>query len=213
MRRVRAAASRIARIVVAVLTGPTVTPSPPPVPAAGLTTESYRHLAADRTTLNFEGLIEDLQSQTRAGDVVLFHACCHNPTGVDPTTEQWRQLAGVIRQQRLLPLIDFAYQGFGRGLDEDAAGLQAILNENDEAIVCNSFSKNFGLYSERVGAISLVAADDAQAGAARYRESCGHADHQRERVGERRDGVLLEILGEGGLADDIGAQPGSFPGQ
>lgn len=135
--------------------------------AAGLTTESYRHLAADRTSLDFDGLVEDLKTKTRAGDVVLLHACCHNPTGVDPTKEQWDQIAEVVQQQRLLPLVDFAYQGFGHGLQEDAAGLHAILGQTGEAIVCNSFSKNFGLYSERVGAVSLVARDETQAGVAK----------------------------------------------
>lgn len=135
--------------------------------AAGVATESYRHLAADRTTLDFDGMVDDLQSKTKPGDTVLLHACCHNPTGVDPTLEQWVQLAGILREKQLLPLIDFAYQGFGHGLQEDAAGLHAILNENDEAIVCSSFSKNFGLYSERVGAVSLVAADAAQSIAAK----------------------------------------------
>ncbi len=134
--------------------------------AAGLPAEPYRYLAADRTTLDFDGMIDDLQSKASAGDAVLLHACCHNPTGVDPTIEQWQQLATVIGDKRLLPLIDFAYQGFGNGLEQDAAGLHAILAATDEAIVCSSFSKNFGLYGERVGAVSLVAAEPSQTKAA-----------------------------------------------
>jgi aspartate/tyrosine/aromatic aminotransferase len=100
------------------------------------------------------------------GDVVLLHACCHNPTGVDPSSPQWRQIAAVLSEKQLLPLIDFAYQGFGNGLEQDAHAIAAVLERCDEAIVCSSFSKNFGLYGERVGALSLVAADDSTARAA-----------------------------------------------
>ncbi|MEL7264669.1 MAG: aminotransferase class I/II-fold pyridoxal phosphate-dependent enzyme, partial [Planctomycetota bacterium] len=89
----------------------------------------------------------------------LLHACCHNPTGVDPSPQQWQAIADILVQRQLLPLVDFAYQGFGAGLNEDAAGLRAILQSCEEAIVASSFSKNFGLYSERVGAVSVVAAD------------------------------------------------------
>lgn len=133
--------------------------------AAGLPIESYRYLSADKTSLDFDALIEDLRTKTKPGDAVLLHACCHNPTGVDPTAEQWKEIASAVAAQRLMPLVDFAYQGFGEGLTEDAAGLHAILAAVPEAIVCNSFSKNFGLYSERVGAVSLVAgsADGARA--------------------------------------------------
>jgi len=127
--------------------------------AAGIPTDSYRYLAKDRTSLDFTGMLDDLQHRTTKGDAVLLHACCHNPTGVDPSPEQWRELAGVLAERCLLPVIDFAYQGFGAGLDEDAAGLHTVLDHVREAIVCSSFSKNFGLYSERVGAISLVAHD------------------------------------------------------
>lgn len=134
--------------------------------AEGLPMETYRYLGADRTSFDFEGMIEDLKSKTSAGDAVLLHACCHNPTGVDPTSEQWDQIAAVIGEQRLLPVIDFAYQGFGNGLTEDAVGLHKVLAAVDEALVCNSFSKNFGLYSERVGGLSLVAADGSAAAAA-----------------------------------------------
>ncbi|MEP4685919.1 MAG: aminotransferase class I/II-fold pyridoxal phosphate-dependent enzyme, partial [Rhodopirellula bahusiensis] len=78
------------------------------------------------------------------------------PTGVDPTPEQWEQIASVVAEKKLIPLLDFAYQGFGEGLDEDAAGVRTVLRHVNEAIVCSSFSKNFGLYSERVGTACLV---------------------------------------------------------
>ena len=126
--------------------------------AAGVGTDTYRYLADDRTSLDFAGMVEDLKTKPAAGDVVLLHACCHNPTGVDPTSEQWRELAEVLQDRQLLPLIDFAYQGFAHGLDEDANAVRVILDAVDEALVCSSFSKNFSLYGERVGAMSLVAA-------------------------------------------------------
>lgn len=131
--------------------------------SAGLASETYRYLSADKTSLDFEGMMEDLESKTATGDVVLLHACCHNPTGVDPTSDQWQQLADLLRRKHLLPLIDFAYQGFAEGIEEDAAGVRTILHAQPEAIVCSSFSKNFGLYSERTGAISIVCGDAAEA--------------------------------------------------
>ncbi|MEO1614317.1 MAG: amino acid aminotransferase [Planctomycetota bacterium] len=134
--------------------------------AAGLPTESYRYLNEDRTALDFAGMLDALSSQTREGDAVLLHGCCHNPTGIDPSLEQWSEIALLLKEKRLLPLIDFAYQGFGEGLDEDAAGMRLILKEVDEAIVCNSFSKNFGLYSERVGSVALIASEKSQRDAA-----------------------------------------------
>lgn len=134
--------------------------------AAGVPTDTYRYLNADRTSLDFDAMIEDLGSKASAGDAVLLHACCHNPTGIDPTAEQWNQIASVVRERNLFPIIDFAYQGFGAGIDEDAIGVRTVLSAVDEAIVCNSFSKNFGLYSERVGAVSIVGADADTATAA-----------------------------------------------
>lgn len=133
--------------------------------AAGLATKPYRYLDGSRTGLDFEAMLDDLNRHSSPGDVVLLHACCHNPTGVDPTQVQWEQIAQVLSDKQLLPLIDFAYQGFGRGIDEDASGLQAVLKKCPELLVASSFSKNFGLYSERVGAAVLVAGD-AQAAAA-----------------------------------------------
>ena len=108
-------------------------------------------------------MLDDLRCRARPGDAILLHACCHNPTGVDPSLDQWREIASLIAEKGLLPVLDFAYQGFGNGLDEDKQGIQAVLETCDEAIVCSSFSKNFGLYSERVGAMSLVAADESEA--------------------------------------------------
>ncbi len=125
--------------------------------AAGLEVCEYQYYDAANHTLDFNGMLAALQ-QAQAGDVVLFHGCCHNPTGIDPTREQWQQLAALSQEKGWLPLFDFAYQGFARGLDEDAEGLRIFAATHQELLVASSYSKNFGLYNERVGALTLVAA-------------------------------------------------------
>lgn len=126
--------------------------------AAGMATCTYRYFDAQSSGLDEAGMWEDLAA-AKPGDVVLLHGCCHNPTGVDPTLATWQALAQFCRERDLLPLIDLAYQGFGDGLEEDAAGLRALLDEVPEALIASSYSKNFGLYNERVGALTLIAAD------------------------------------------------------
>lgn len=133
--------------------------------AAGLGIESYEYLNAAGKGLDYDGLIGSLQT-VPAGDAVLLHACCHNPTGVDPTAEQWKGIAAVMRERNLLPLIDFAYQGFGDGLAEDAWGLKCLCGPGSEALICSSYSKNFGLYNERVGALTILARTQEAAQAA-----------------------------------------------
>ena len=130
--------------------------------AAGLEVCEYAYYDAENHQLDFDGMLAALQ-EAKAGDVVLFHGCCHNPTGIDPTAEQWSQLAQLSQAKGWLPLFDFAYQGFARGLNEDAEGLRIFAASHQELIVASSYSKNFGLYNERVGAITLVAADAATA--------------------------------------------------
>ncbi|QKJ86624.1 Aminotransferase [Paramixta manurensis] len=126
--------------------------------AAGLEVCEYRYYNAEHHSLDFDAMLESLRA-AKAGDVVLFHGCCHNPTGIDPTAEQWSQLAELSLASGWLPLFDFAYQGFARGLEEDAEGLRIFAAAHQELIVASSYSKNFGLYNERVGAFTLVAAD------------------------------------------------------
>ena len=130
--------------------------------AVDINIRDYRYY--DKTThgLDWGGLIADL-SQAEAGDVVLLHGCCHNPTGIDPTPEQWETLAKMSAEKGWLPLFDFAYQGFANGLEEDAYGLRAFTKLNKELLVASSYSKNFGMYNERVGAFTVVAADEATA--------------------------------------------------
>lgn len=125
--------------------------------AAGFTVGKYPYYNAQTRSLDFTGMLSALNTMN-AGDIVVLHACCHNPSGIDPTKEQWKQIAEVIARKNLLPLIDFAYQGLGRGLEEDAEGVRIMAAAVNEMVVCSSFSKNFGLYNERVGAISIKGA-------------------------------------------------------
>ncbi len=131
--------------------------------AAGLDIREYAYFDAKKNSLAIDQMLADL-NQVPAGDVVLLHACCHNPTGVDPSPEQWKSIAETIARRGALPLLDFAYQGFAEGLEEDAVGLRTLVDYVDEMLICSSFSKNFGLYSERVGALLAVGAtsDTAQ---------------------------------------------------
>ncbi|PKH28922.1 amino acid aminotransferase [Shewanella sp. ALD9] len=129
---------------------------------AGLTVKEYRYYKAETHDMDFDSMLVDL-ANADAGDVVLLHGCCHNPTGIDLSIEQWTLVAKVCLEKSLLPLFDFAYQGFGAGLDEDAQGLRTVAAIVPELLIANSFSKNFGLYNERVGAVTIVAEnqDDA----------------------------------------------------
>ncbi|UTV99523.1 aspartate/tyrosine/aromatic aminotransferase [Marinomonas rhizomae] len=130
--------------------------------SVGLEVGSYAYYDADSKSLDFEAMLASL-SQIPEGDVVLFHGCCHNPTGIDPTPEQWYQLAKLCSKQGFLPLFDFAYQGFGQGLQEDAQGLRTFLEHVPEMLIASSFSKNFGLYNERVGALTILCETAEQA--------------------------------------------------
>ncbi len=130
--------------------------------AAGFEIVTYPYYDYDNKCLLFDQLIEALSSVPK-GDVVLFHACCHNPTGMDPMPEQWQTIAKLTKEKGFLPLLDFAYQGFARGLDEDAASIRAFAWEGCEIFVSSSYSKNFGLYNERIGALSMVCADPVAA--------------------------------------------------
>jgi aromatic-amino-acid transaminase len=97
-------------------------------------------------------MVEALRSG-EPGDIALLHGCCHNPTGADLSEEQWREVVELVAGRGLIPLIDIAYQGFGRGLDEDAYGVRAMLDACDEVIVAQSCDKNFSVYRDRVGSL------------------------------------------------------------
>ena len=131
--------------------------------AAGLDVKTYPYYDAEDKSVAFDAMLETLK-EARRGDVVLLHACCHNPSGVDFSIEQWKALSLLLKEQGLLPLVDFAYQGFGDGLEEDARGLRILADTVDELLVCSSYSKNFGLYRDRCGAVTIVGkSEDASA--------------------------------------------------
>lgn len=125
--------------------------------AAGLNIEKYDYLDENRTRLDFGTFLDSLK-RAKPNQAVLLHTVCHNPTGVDPSPEQWQELAELIKDQQLFPIFDFAYQGFGEDIESDAFPIRHFVDAGGEALICNSFSKNFGLYAERVGGITVVAA-------------------------------------------------------
>lgn len=146
------------------ISNPTWPNHPSVFQSAGLKVESYPYFDAANNRVDFEAMMAKLRALP-SGDVLLLHGCCHNPTGADLSTDQWREVAAVAQERGLLPLLDFAYQGFAEGLEEDAAGVRLMAEACPESLIANSYSKNFGLYSERVGALTLVAknADSAEA--------------------------------------------------
>jgi len=130
--------------------------------AAGLEVETYPYMDAPSTGMDFDAMLAALK-ELPAGEAVCLHGCCHNPSGIDPTVDQWSQIAGVLAERDLLPMVDFAYQGFGDGLSEDAAGVRELCSHVSEVLIATSYSKNFGLYSERTGALTIVARSDEAA--------------------------------------------------
>lgn len=131
--------------------------------AAGMEVQTYPYFDAAANSLDFVGMMAAIE-QIPEGDVLLLHGCCHNPTGIDPTADQWKQIGDLIEKRELLPLVDFAYQGLADGLEVDAAGLRELARPGVELLIPSSFSKNFGLYCERVGALTVVGAtaEDAE---------------------------------------------------
>jgi aromatic-amino-acid transaminase len=138
-----------ARVLVGTPTWPN---HPPIIRSVGLEMVEYPYYDRDGTAILFQEMIEAL-SRGAPGDVALLHGCCHNPTGADLNPAQWAEVTNVIVERGLIPFIDIAYQGFGRGLDEDAAGLRGILSRCDEVIVAQSCDKNFSVYRDRVGCL------------------------------------------------------------
>lgn len=129
---------------------------------AGFTVHTYPYYDAATGGLRFEAMLAALRDMPERS-IVLLHACCHNPTGVDLTREQWAQLIPVIQSRRLIPYVDIAYQGFGDGIEEDAFAIRALADAGVSFFCASSFSKSFSLYGERCGALSVVCptADEA----------------------------------------------------
>jgi aromatic-amino-acid transaminase len=129
---------------------------------SGFVVHSYPYYDPATKQANFAAMQSALR-ELPAKSIVVLHACCHNPTGADLTQQQWRELATLVRERELLPFFDIAYQGFGDGIDEDAFALRYFAAEKIDFLVANSFSKNFSLYGERVGGLSVVCTDAREA--------------------------------------------------
>lgn len=149
-----ATANPQARVFVGTPTWPN---HPPIIRAVGLTEVDYPYYERGQATIRFEDMMSALESGA-PGDVALLHGCCHNPTGADLNHEQWAKVTRLIVERGLIPFVDIAYQGFGRGLNEDAHGLRGILAACDEVIVAQSCDKNFSVYRDRVGCLFVKTA-------------------------------------------------------
>lgn len=126
----------------------------------GIETVTFRHYDQRAQRIGFDDMMAALET-ARAGDAVLLHACCHNPSGADYSLEQWAAIAAVVARKGITPLIDLAYQGLGLGLEEDAAGMRLVLAAAEDGLLAYSCDKNFGLYRERVGALYTLTRDAA----------------------------------------------------
>ncbi len=157
---IRAAASGAA----AHLSDPTWGNHSPLLGSAGLKLERYPYYDPRAHALSFEAMMQSLE-RAPAGDVVLIHACCHNPTGADLQAGQWQALVDLLLRRALVPFLDLAYQGFGSSLDEDAAAVRLVAERVPEALIAVSFSKNLGLYRERVGALIVIGENETRAAA------------------------------------------------
>jgi aspartate/tyrosine/aromatic aminotransferase len=122
---------------------------------AGLKIHFYRYYDVTTHRLDFASMCDDIHSMP-PGSVILLHACCHNPTGMDPTMDQWKELSSLIQKQNVIPFFDFAYQGFSANLDDDARPVRYFASQGHEMVVSSSNSKNFGLYGERVGTLFAI---------------------------------------------------------
>lgn len=133
-------------------------------PGAGVAMHSYPYFDAESSSLRFDDMVDALQ-QRGPGDVVLFHACCHNPSGISPSPEQWQIVADIASVQGFTPMVDMAYMGLERGVEEDCLAVRLFSEQCPELIFASSCSKNFAMYRERVGAITIVAQDEEKAAA------------------------------------------------
>ena len=139
----------------------------PLISSAGLKMGKYPYYNRETLGVDFDDMMAHLEANAKAGDVVLLHGCCHNPTGADLSAAQWDQLADFMRGRDLLPYVDLAYFGLGRGMAEDSYGLRKMVEICPEVMIAASCSKNFALYKERVGLIAVVCKDTETAGIAR----------------------------------------------
>ena len=139
----------------------------PLISSAGLKMGKYPYYNRETLGVDFDDMLAHLDAKAKAGDVVLLHGCCHNPTGADLSPAQWDQLADFMLRKDLMPYVDLAYFGLGRGMAEDSYGLRKVIELCPEVMIAASCSKNFALYKERVGLIAVVCKDTETAGVAR----------------------------------------------
>ncbi|MFW2365602.1 MAG: aromatic amino acid transaminase [Desulforhopalus sp.] len=132
---------------------------------AGFELAEYEYYDSETKAVNFEAMTASLE-QVPAGDVVLLHGCCHNPSGVDLSPVQWKKVAAIGKEKGWVPFVDFAYQGFGEGVEEDRCAIEEFAATGLDFIVASSFSKNFGLYNERTGALTIVSPTKGEAAVA-----------------------------------------------
>jgi aspartate aminotransferase len=137
------------------LSNPTWPNHPSIIRYLGMNMAEYRYFDAETRGVDFEGMLADL-GRAKPGDVVLLHGCCHNPTGANLTLAQWGAVADLLEKTGAIPFIDIAYQGFGDGLEEDAAGTRLIASRMPEVLIAASCSKNFGIYRERTGLLIAI---------------------------------------------------------
>jgi aspartate aminotransferase len=133
-------------------------------PGAGVTMHSYPYFDAETSSLRFDEMMESLE-QRKPGDIVLFHGCCHNPCGVSPNPEQWQKIADIAGERGFTPMVDIAYMGLERGIEEDCLAVRLFAEKCPELIIASSCSKNFAMYRERVGAITVMTRDSEKAAA------------------------------------------------
>jgi len=121
------------------------------IKSAGLTLDEFPYFDANTHSVDFDAMMAKLEAEAEAGDLVLVHGCCHNPSGADLNLDQWQAFAELASKKGLIPFVDIAYQGMGDGMEEDAAGLRLVADVVEEMVIASSCSKNFGLYRERTG--------------------------------------------------------------
>jgi len=135
----------------------------PIIKHAGMNVGAYRYYDSNTCGLDFAGAVEDIKNIPE-GSIIMLHACAHNPTGVDPTPEQWKELSHIVKEKKLLPFFDMAYQGFASGnVDQDAFAVRQFIDDGHRVLLSQSYSKNMGLYGERTGAFTVVCADADEA--------------------------------------------------
>ncbi|MEM9581603.1 MAG: amino acid aminotransferase [Pseudomonadota bacterium] len=143
------------------LSNPTWPNHPSIIKYLGVPMAEYRYFDPETRAVDFNGMLTDL-SNAKAGDVVLLHGCCHNPTGANLNASQWQEVADLLIAKGLIPFVDIAYQGFGDGLEADAYGVRHLAKTQPELLIAASCSKNFGVYRERVGVLMTIAQDAAK---------------------------------------------------